>query len=152
MVVQHDPGPPVVATEPAPKRRPGGPKRTYSGHAVRVHLDGTLKNRLAKVRANDEERWVRGTTFEVLYLLAVALRGREDQTLSGPVVLKRDYNHTMSRAKWDLLERTGLDPALVVSDGHKGYRLDVPPENVTINPGTMAAYFPHLLAKAPWPE
>lgn len=138
---------PARSTKKAGKKR-ARDARVYRG-TVQLHLDGRLKNRLCRIEVDSQERWVRATTFEALYLLAVALRTTPTETLAG-TTLGQHYNHAMSRAKADLEAKAGFDGSLIESDGHKGYRLSLPPDHVTCDEAAVRTHHPHLLLKAAW--
>lgn len=123
-------------------------KRLYRGK-ITIHLDGRRKKRLCRIVVGEQEKWIRNSTFEVLYHLAHALRTEPSETFYAPA-LGADYNHQLSRAVANLREKAGIDPLLIENDGHKGYRLSVPPENVTCDQAAVRTHHMALHAKAPW--
>lgn len=122
--------------------------RAYKG-TVRIHLDGRRKDRRGRIEVDSQEKWVRDSTFEILWRLAVALRTSPTETMNGRD-LGEDYNHALSRAKRDLEVRAGLDPELIENDGNKGYRLSIPPDHVTCDEASVRTRYPNLVDRVPW--
>lgn len=132
------------------KKGKDGVARVYKGTDVHLLLDGRKKDRRCRIELNQQEKWVRKSTFEVYYFLGVALRTDPTETLDGPKVLGGDYNHTVSRAKKDMYDSAGLDPALVENDGECGYRLSIPPENVDCDREAVKTFHGAIFNKRPW--
>lgn len=132
------------------KKGKNGASRIYRGADVQLHLDGRKKDRRCRIEVNQQEKWVRKTTFDAYYFLGVALRTDLTETLDAKKVLGGDYNHAISRAKKDMFEAAGLDPAIVENDGECGYRLSIPPENVTCDPNAVKTFHGAIYSKRPW--
>jgi DNA-binding response OmpR family regulator len=109
-----------------------------------IHFDGRPKKRRYCVVVNQKELWVRATTFEVLWRLALPLwAGKSAWLKTTQLQMAGNIHQTVKRAREDIRAAV-KNPDLTLETNTHQYRLSTTPAHLTRDDALVAEYFSHL--------
>ena len=110
--------------------RPDKSGAHYRSNAV-ILLDGMARQRRYLVLVDGKEAWLTSRSFQTALMLALEAKKGGLGWLAGFRICRENYHQIIRRLKADL-RPTGVDAdKLVENNTAKGYRLSVPPQNIT---------------------
>lgn len=132
------------------------PKNQVPDHGEDIKTSDVLhfagrpnQRRRSLIRINGRDGWVRATTFELLWRLALPLWQRRDGWMKADKIADGDNPYqAIKRAREDLKPFV-KDPKQTIENNGNQYRLSTLAAKLTYDVALMRQYFSHLLALHP---